>query len=84
VSPDSVAATAAAAFTGRNAKATVQQINSFVYYPRVSQADAQSGWYQRLDAMQGRRRTYHAGGLVTFWDVEHAMRSGLDAAQRFF
>ena len=55
-----------------------------VYYPRVSEADAVGGWYETLDGLQGRRQTYHAGGMITFWDVEHALRSGLDAVARFF
>jgi hypothetical protein len=39
---------------------------------------------ERMDAAQGRRGTYHCGGLFTFWDVEHAMRSGFDLVARFF
>jgi hypothetical protein len=34
--------------------------------------------------MQGRRGTYHAGGITTFWDVEQAMRSGQDLVARYF
>jgi hypothetical protein len=83
VNASAVAAEAAKTFTRRSMKAQVRAEFEHVYYPRVSQADAQGGWWQQFDSIQGRRKTYHTGGLTTFWDVEHSLRSGLDAAARF-
>jgi hypothetical protein len=65
-------------------KAEARETFSFFYYPRVSEAELRSGWFEKLEAMQGRRGTYHAGGITTFWDVEQAMRSGQDLVARYF
>ena len=83
VNATEVAAEAARTFTRGKYVAAVRKTYAHIYYPRVSEADAKGGWYETLDRMQGRRQTYHAGGLLTFWDVEHALRSGLDAVSRF-
>ena len=84
VNATEVAHEAARTFTRGKYKAEVRKSYAHVYYPRVSEVDARGGWYETLDGLQGRRQTYHAGGMLTFWDVEHALRSGLDAVARFF
>jgi len=58
---------------------TARKTLEFVYYPRVTEADLRSGWFARVDAMQGTRSTYHAGGMFTFWDVEGARRAPFNA-----
>jgi hypothetical protein len=65
-------------------KAEARETFSFFYYPRVSETELRNGWFEKLEAMQGRRGTYHAGGITTFWDVEQAMRSGQDLVARYF
>jgi len=111
ITADAVAAKAARTISGRNRKAIVRKVYEHIYHPRPSVSDVQGGWYQRLDDIQGRRGTYHCGGMLTFWvcdaranavlaspshhspltrprprtqDVEQALRSGIEAAQRFF
>jgi hypothetical protein len=84
MSADEVAAKAARMIGGKLRRAEVRKTYSFLYYPRVSEAQLRSGWFERLEAMQGRRGTYHCGGLTTFWDVEHAMRSGQELVARYF
>jgi hypothetical protein len=64
--------------------AEARETFDFVYYPRVGEAALRAGWFDKLEAMQGRRGTYHAGGITTFWDVEQSMRSGQDLVARFF
>lgn len=64
--------------------ADVRAVTEWQYNPRPAAAAVATGWYDRVDAIQGRRRTFHAGGLFTFWDVEQAMRSGIDLVERFF
>jgi hypothetical protein len=79
-----VEAVALKALNGTRLRAVVRKTYEHIYYPRVNETELRGGWFARAEAMQGRRATYHAGGLFTFWDVEHAMRSGLGLVQRFF
>jgi hypothetical protein len=79
-----VEAVALKQINGTRLRAVVRQTYEHIYYPRLNESETRGGWFARAEAMQGRRGTYHAGGLFTFWDVEHAMRSGLDIVQRFF
>src|SRR5262249_35641510 len=36
------------------------------YFPHVSAHDMAKGYYARLEALQGQRSTYYAGGLLSF------------------
>lgn len=63
--------------------AVAEKSVTFTYWPRVTPADLRAGWARSLEALQGRRGTYHAGGLLTFWDVEQALRSGRDVVERY-
>ena len=65
-------------------KAKVKALHIFEYSPRVSSAALRGGWAARMEAMQGRRSTYHAGGGLSFWNVEHSMRSGRDVVNKYF
>ena len=67
MSRDEIAAKAVAMLSGSLRNATHLATIEHVYYPRVSEAELRGGWMQRAEAMQGRRATYHAGGLFTFW-----------------
>jgi hypothetical protein len=62
----------------------VGKVFTYAYFPRVAAEHLAGGWPAQLNALQGRRRTYHAGGLLTCWSVESAMRSGRDVAATFF
>jgi hypothetical protein len=92
ITPAAVAAKAARALSssggggaaGQMRIATARETFEFIYYPRVNEAALRAGWFDKLEAMQGRRGTYHAGGITTFWDVEQAMRSGQELVARFF
>ena len=66
ISADEVAAKAARTISGRTRKAVVRKVYEHIYHPRPSVSDVQGGWYQRLDDIQGRRGTYHCGGMLTF------------------
>lgn len=44
--------------------------DEFPYFPHVSQAKVAEGFYLKLDAQQGRNRTYYVGGLLGFELVE--------------
>lgn len=79
-----IAAKAVRMVNGTLRRAQALETFEFIYYPRVGESDLKGGWMERMDALQGRRSTYHAGGLFTFWDVEGAFRSGFDLVDRFF
>jgi hypothetical protein len=84
ISAAEVAAKAVQMTNGTLRSATAKATFEFIYYPRVSESDLKAGWMARADALQGRRNTFHCGGLFTFWDVQGAFRSGLDLVDRFF
>jgi hypothetical protein len=52
------------------------------YFPHVSSQDFAAGFHGRLEALQGRRRTYYTGELTAFSCVEAVVaRSQMLAAQ---
>ena len=79
-----VARNATRAVSGSTRRGTAEAVFAWGMNPRVTDADARAGWYERAAQMQGRRRTYHAGGAFTAWTVDKAMRSGVEVAQRYF
>ena len=54
------------------------------YCPHVSPADYADGWYDKLDAMQGKQNTYYAGEILSFGDMEDTCASSRDIVGRFF
>ena len=84
ISAAEVAAKAVEMVNGTLRRASAEATFEFIYYPRVSESDLKAGWMARADALQGRRNTFHCGGLFTFWDVQGAFRSGFDLVDRFF
>ena len=79
-----VARNATRAVSGSTRRGAAEAVFAWDMNPRVREADARAGWYERAAQMQGRRRTYHAGGTFDAWTVDKAMRSGVEVAQRFF
>ena len=41
------------------------------YFPHVTSQSLQNGFYQKLEALQGKKGTYYVGGLMNFESVEH-------------
>jgi hypothetical protein len=56
----------------------------WAYFPHVSSQDAAAGYFDRLDALQGRRATYYVGGLLAFELIEYVVQQAQDIAERFF
>jgi predicted NAD/FAD-binding protein len=54
------------------------------YFPHVSPGDMQSGYYERMEAMQGRRSTFFAGELLAFSTVENVVAYAEDVVGRHF
>lgn len=57
---------------------------SWYYFPHVSSADYADGWYQRVEAMQGRRNTYYAGEVMSFGDMNETATYSKGIVDRFF
>ena len=54
------------------------------YCPHVSPADYADGWYDRLEAMQGKQNTWYAGEIISFGDMEDTCAASKDLVERFF
>ena len=54
------------------------------YCPHVSPKDYADGWYDKLDAMQGKQNTWYAGEVLGFGDMEDTCAASKDLVERFF
>ena len=54
------------------------------YCPHVSPQDYADGWYDKLDAMQGKQNTWFAGEIISFGDMEDTCAASKDLIERFF
>ena len=54
------------------------------YCPHVSPEDYADGWYDKLDAMQGKQNTWYAGEVLGFGDMEDTCAASKDLVERFF
>jgi hypothetical protein len=61
---------------------TVHRAQAWKYFPRVGEAALRDGFYDRMDALQGMRRTYYAGELLGFGTVEGAVSQARDLVTR--
>jgi protoporphyrinogen/coproporphyrinogen III oxidase len=80
-----VAATLASDVVGQGGQfggALLQQ--EWDYFPHVSTAAMQGGFYERMEALQGRNNTFYVGGSLSFETVEHSARYAQDLVQKSF
>ena len=54
------------------------------YCPHVCSEDYKDGWYDKLEAMQGKQNTYYAGEVLGFGDMEDTCAASKDIVTRFF
>ena len=54
------------------------------YCPHVSPKDYADGWYDKLEAMQGKQNTFYAGEIISFGDMEDTCAASKDLITRFF
>jgi hypothetical protein len=54
------------------------------YFPHVETADMADGFYDRLEGLQGQRRTYYCGEIMSFSTLECCARYTRDLVERFF
>jgi hypothetical protein len=62
----------------------VLAVRRWHYFPHVSTADMAAGFYEKLEAMQGRRRTCYCGEIMSFSTLECSARYARDLVNRFF
>lgn len=54
------------------------------YFPHVLTKDYQDGWYEKVEAMQGKKNTYYAGEVMSFGDMEETCEYSREIVERFF
>jgi predicted NAD/FAD-binding protein len=54
------------------------------YFPHVPPADMAAGFFGRLEALQGTRRTFYAGELLSFGTVENVVAYSDALVERYF
>lgn len=62
----------------------VERIDDWYYFPHVSSADYKDGWYDKVEAMQGKKNTFYAGEIMAFGDMEETCEYSKDLVRRFF
>jgi predicted NAD/FAD-binding protein len=74
MSNDDVASRVAAAVQARGGEVTrVHRVQAWRYFPHVLEDDVRGGFYDDVEALQGVRRTYYAGELMSFGTVENVV-----------
>lgn len=58
--------------------------DAWPYFPHVSVEDIAGGWYDRVEALQGTRRTYYTGGVMCFELIEPIVEYSQDLVRRRF
>ena len=58
--------------------------DNFPYFPQVTVEDFRSGWYRRVEALQGQNRTFYNGGILAFELIEPIVEYSDALVARFF
>ena len=54
------------------------------YFPHIYSDDYASGWYDKVESMQGRYDTYYAGEVMSFGDMDETAEYSRELVERFF
>lgn len=54
------------------------------YFPHIYSEDYAAGWYDKVEAMQGKNNTYYAGEIMSFGDMDEVCEYSHDLVNRFF
>ncbi len=57
---------------------------SVYYFPHVFSADYADGWYDKVEAMQGKYDTFYAGEIMAFGDMDETAEYSRELVERFF
>jgi hypothetical protein len=61
-----------------------QTIDQWPYFEHVTADDMAGGYYDRLESLQGARRTYYLGGVMNFELVESVIQYSRFLVEKFF
>ena len=70
--------------TMRNPASNVINEWSVYYFPHVFSADYADGWYDKVEAMQGKYDTFYAGEIMSFGDMDETAEYSRELVERFF
>lgn len=68
----------------KNPASNVINENSWYYFPHVDPDTYASGWYQKVEGMQGQKGTYYAGEVMAFGDMDETAEYSRELVDRFF
>ena len=54
------------------------------YFPHIYSDDYAAGWYDKVEAMQGKYNTYYAGEIMSFGDMDETAEYSRELVERFF
>lgn len=57
---------------------------AWYYCPHVYSKDYADGWYDKVEAMQGKNGTYYAGEIMSFGDMDETCEYSRELVLRFF
>ncbi|MCR5089944.1 MAG: FAD-dependent oxidoreductase [Oscillospiraceae bacterium] len=57
---------------------------SVYYFPHVFSDDYAAGWYDKVEAMQGKYDTFYAGEVMAFGDMDETAEYSRELVDRFF
>ena len=63
---------------------TIEFEKSWYYFPHVFSEDYANGWYEKVEALQGKNNTYYAGEVMSFGDMEETATYSKELIRRFF
>jgi hypothetical protein len=62
----------------------VETVERWKFFPHVSPENLAAGFYDELESIQGRNRTFYAGEIMNFSTVTHSAAYAKDLIERFF
>lgn len=68
---------------GTPAERVVNEWSTY-YFPHVFSEDYAAGWYDDVEAMQGKYDTYYAGEVMSFGDMDETAEYSRELVDRFF
>ena len=68
----------------KNPASNVVNEQSWYYFPHVFSEDYAAGWYDDVEAMQGKYDTYYAGEVMAFGDMDETAEYSRELVERFF
>ena len=68
---------------GNPAKEVINEWSVY-YFPHVFTEDYANGWYDKVEAMQGKYDTYYAGEVMSFGDMDETAEYSRELVDRFF